>query len=107
MKAKRLKKLPKKAKPIDLMHAYMARNAEFTAMLEERTPGEVAYDDAVTASMREGLSMEEALKVGAERHPEEALHWDEASIEGIKVHYEYLVGHEDILAKVAALNKRR
>ena len=51
--------------------------------------------------------MEEALKVGAERHPEEALHWDEASIEGIKVHYEYLVGHEDILAKVAALNKRR
>ena len=107
VKAKGLNKLAKSAKPMGLIHAYMVRNAEFAAMLEERTPGEVAYDNAITAGMRKGLAIENALNVAAEKYPKEALQWDETTIGDIKAHYEYLVGHEDILAKVAALKKGR
>jgi len=107
MKAKGLKKLPKRTKPIDQIHAYMARNADFEAMLKERTPGEVAYDNAVAASLRNGRAIKDALTSAAEQYPEEALQWDETSIEDTKSHYEYLVGHEDIRAKAAALRKGR
>jgi hypothetical protein len=84
MKAKGLKKVPKPAKPMDLIRAYMERNAEFTAMLGERTPDEVAYDSVVTAGMRKGHTAEDALRAAAERYPEEAIEWDETNIEEVR-----------------------
>ena len=84
VKAKGLKKLAKRAKPMGPIHAYMLRNEEFAAMLKERTPGEVAYDNAITAGMRKGLTIEDALKVAAEKYPEEALQWDETTVQEVR-----------------------
>jgi hypothetical protein len=34
----------------ELSDAYLASSAEFSAMLKERTPGEIAYDSEVVAA---------------------------------------------------------
>lgn len=91
----------------ELLDAYLERTAEFSAMLKERTPGEVAYDNEVVAGLRRGLSIKKALELAGEKYPEEALHWDKTTIGEIKDHYEYLMNHEDILPKLKALASKR
>ena len=91
----------------ELIDSYLKGTAEFSTMLEERTPGEVAYDNEVVTELRKGLSIEEALKLAREKHPGEALQWDDETIKDIKAHYEYLMNHEDILAKLKRFEKRK
>jgi len=90
----------------ELIDSYLKDTVEFSSMLEERTAGEVAYDNEVVMALRRGLSIKEALEVAGEKYPDEALKWDDETIDEIKVHYEYLMNHEDILAKLAWLSKR-
>jgi hypothetical protein len=40
-----------------------------------------------------------------EKYPDDALQWDDETIDDIKAHYEYLMSHEDILAKLERLTK--
>jgi len=75
-------------------------------MLEERTAGEVAYDTEVVIGLRRGLSIRRALKLAAEKYPDDALKWDDGTINDLKAHYEYLMNHEDILVKLDWLSKR-
>jgi hypothetical protein len=91
----------------DLLSLYLESTAEFSAMLKERTPGEVAYDNAVMASLRKGASITKALKAAAEQYPAEALQWDDETIHDIKAHYEYLMNHEDILVKLERLSNAK
>ena len=72
----------------ELIDSYLKGTAEFSSMLEERTPGEVAYDNEVVIELRKGLSIEEALKLAREKHSGEALQWDDETIKDIKAHYE-------------------
>ena len=37
------------------------------------------------------------------KHPDEALQWDDDSIPGIREKYEWLMEHEDIMAKAKAM----
>lgn len=90
----------------DLLQVYLDSTAEFSAMLEERTPGEVGYDNEVLAGLRKGLSIEAALKLAGEKYPGEALQWDATTIHDINAHYEYLMNHEDIVAKLKRVSKR-
>jgi rubrerythrin len=83
----------------ELYDAYLDSTAEFSEMLKERTPGEIAYDYEVVASLRRGLSILKALELAKEKYPDEALQWDDDTIVDIKDHYEYLMNHEDILLK--------
>ena len=89
------------------MDSYLKENAEFSSMLEERTPGELAYDNEVVTALRRGLSIEKALKLAGEKYPSEALQMDEETIKDIKAHYEYLLNHEDILAKLKRAEKAK
>lgn len=89
----------------DLIDSYLKGTEEFSAMLRERTPGEVAYDNTVVAGLRKGLSIKKALKLAGEKYPDEALQWDDETIQNIKAHYEYLRNHEDIIAKLKRLSK--
>jgi hypothetical protein len=56
----------------ELTDAYLDRTAEFSEMLKERTQGEIAYDYAVVAGLREGLSILKALELAKEKYPDEA-----------------------------------
>jgi len=40
----------------ELLDAYLNSAAEFSEMLKEKTPGEIAYDYEVVAGLRRGLS---------------------------------------------------
>jgi hypothetical protein len=91
----------------ELSDVYLASSAEFSEMLKERTPGEIAYDSEVVAGLRRGLSILEALELAKEKYPDEALQWNDDTIVGIKDHYEYLMNHEDILSKLKALSSKK
>ena len=89
----------------ELLDAYLDSTAEFSEMLKERTPGEIAYDYEVVRGLREGLSILKALELAKEKYPEEALQWDDDTIVDIKDHYEYLMNHENILSKLKGVSK--
>ena len=89
----------------ELIDSYLKGTAEFSSMLEERTPGEVAYDNEVVTTLRKGLSIERALKLAGDKYPGEALQWDDQTIKDIQAHYEYLMNHEDILEKLKRIAK--
>jgi hypothetical protein len=90
-----------------LSDAYLDSAAEFSETLKERTPGEIAYDSAVVASLRRGLSIVNALELAKEKYPDEALQWDDDTIVDIKDHYQYLMNHEDILSKLKSLPSKK
>ena len=91
----------------ELSDAYLASAAEFSEMLKERIPGEIAYDSEVVAGLRRGLSILKALELAREKYPDEALQWDDDTIVDIQDHYEYLMNHEDILSKLKILSSKR
>jgi len=91
----------------ELADAYLDSAAEFSEMLKERTPGEIAYDYEVVAGLRKGLSILKALELAKEKYPDEALQWDDDTIVDIKDHYEYLMNHEDILSKLKGLSSKK
>ena len=70
----------KEEKVRELLDAYMESTAEFSAMLKERTPSEIAYDNEVVVSLRRGLSITKALELAGEQYPDEALQWDENTL---------------------------
>jgi hypothetical protein len=53
----------------ELSDAYLESAAEFSAMLKERTPGEIAYDSEVVAGLRRGLSILKELELAKEKYP--------------------------------------
>lgn len=87
----------------ELIAAYLESSREFAAMLEERTPSEVEYDNEVIRGLKKGLPIKKVLKLAGEKHPEQALQWDENTIVDLKAHYEYLKTHEEIMARLRAL----
>jgi rubrerythrin len=91
----------------ELSDAYLESAAEFSAMLKERTPREIAYDSEVVVGLRRGLSILRALELAKEKYPDEAIQWDDDSIVDIKDHYEYLMNHEDILSKLKGLSSKK
>jgi hypothetical protein len=91
----------------ELSDAYLDSAAEFSEMLKERTPGEIAYDSEVVAGLRRGLSISKALELAGEKYPDEALQWDDHTIVDIKDHYQYLMNHEDILSKLKSLSSKK
>lgn len=91
----------------ELSDAYLDSAAEFSEMLKERTPGEIAYDAEVVAGLRRGLSILKALEFAKEKYSDEALQWDDDIIVDIKDHYEYLMNHEDIVSKLKSLSSKK
>ena len=91
----------------ELSDAYLHSAAEFSEMLKDRSPGEIAYDSEVVAGLRRGLSIVKALELAKEKHPDEHLQWDDDTIVDIKDHYQYLMNHEDILSKLKGLSTKK
>jgi hypothetical protein len=91
----------------ELIDSYLKDTAEFSSMLEERTAGEVAYDNEVVTALRKGLSIKKALELAGKKYPDDALQWSDETIEDIRTHYEYLMNHEDIIAKLKLLSRAK
>lgn len=73
---------------------YLDRAAE---IIGDRTSSEIAYDDAVVEALNQGRTIKEALAVAGEKHPDEAIKWDNGNIGDIAAHYGYLKEHTRIM----------
>ncbi len=78
----------------ELIKMYMAAAAE---VIGERTPAEVAFDDAIVAAMSDGLSIQDALTRAGKEHPEEALTVTNADLPDLSARYEYLREHARLM----------
>lgn len=97
-----------KSEPVSqggIIESYNKMNTEFDAMLSERTSGEVAYDNIVLDELNNGKSIREALDIAAEKYPEEALQYDDDTIDEIYQHYDYLLNHIKIKNQLEQLSK--
>jgi hypothetical protein len=82
----------------ELEELYNHHNQWLEDELEERTPGEVAYDDLLLSSLRDGKSIKEALQF--------ALGFDNSNIKDIEEHYDYLLEHLEIKEKFRQTHRR-
>lgn len=89
------------------MEAYLQSSSEFSQMLAERSPAEVAYDNEVLVGLRKGMPIREALAAAAVKCPDEALQVDDATIGEVNDHYQYLKNHEDIIARFGVLSPKK
>src|SRR5208282_194244 len=83
-----------------LINLYLKSTEEFSAILEERTPDKVAYDNEVVSGLQKGLAIKKALKLAKEKYRDSAPPWNDQTIQDIKPHYEYFRDHEDILSNI-------
>jgi hypothetical protein len=90
----------------NLIESYLQSTREFSQMLEQRSPAEVAYDNEVLTGLRRGMAIRKALEAAAGKFPDEALQLDDASFGEINDHYQYLKNHEDILARLGAVSPK-
>lgn len=82
---------------------YLDRAAE---IIGDRTSSEIEYDDAVVEALNQGRTIKEALAVAGEKHPGEAIKWDNGNISDIAAHYEYLKEHTHIMRMLQKQRKR-
>ena len=73
-------------------------------LIGNRTPAEMAYDDAVILGLTQGLDMQRAIEQANLEHPDEALlarpeHWDE-----VVVHYDFLRQQQTLLKRLSRSN---
>jgi len=83
-----------------IIESYKQMTTGFEKELEERTADEVAYDNIIIEELRKGSSIKKALKIAAEKYPDEALQYDDDTIGDIESHYEYLLNHEAIKNRI-------
>jgi hypothetical protein len=83
--------------------AYLDRASE---IIGHRTSSETVYDDMVVEALNHGHTIKEALAIAGEKHPDEALRWDESNITGIAARYDYLKEHARIIGMLRKRKKR-
>ena len=85
-----------------MIKAYLARAEE---IIGERTADQIAYDDAVVATLNQGYPIQVALAVAAAKHPREAIQWTPQNLEDIAAHYDYLKEHAALLDAIRRKRK--
>jgi len=90
-------------RPLLIKKKYLDRAAE---IIGDRTSSEIAHDDAVVEALNQGRTIKEALSIAGEKHPGEAIKWDNGNIGDIAAHYEYLKEHTRIMRMLRKQRKR-
>jgi hypothetical protein len=75
-------------------------------IIGDRTSSEIAHDDAVVEALNQGRTIKEALLIAGEKHPGEAIKWNNGNIGEIAAHYEYLKEHTRIMRMLRKQRKR-
>ncbi len=107
MKIKKRKKKNRLPKDLSaLTSLYLNSSSDVAQTLQERSPGEVAFDDEVVRCLRQGMEIRAALTAASAKFPDEGLQWTEETLPHIAAHYEYLLNHEDIVRMVTDVMRR-
>lgn len=69
-------------------------------IIGERSKEEELYDKEVIKWLKKFGKIRKALNKANKRYPDEALKYDDSSIEDIESHYEYLLQHSEIVNKL-------
>ena len=83
---------------MDALKQYLQRGRE---IIGDRSPAEKSYDDEVLRGLQSGMDVRVAIALASEKYPDEALQVDDANIEDVASHYEFLQEYEAILKKVS------
>ncbi len=84
------------------LEAYITRSKE---IIGDRTSTEKKYDADVIKGLRRGKSIGKAIEAANRRHPGEALDIDDAKIDDVAAHYDYLLQHEEIIKKLRRVRR--
>jgi hypothetical protein len=81
---------------VNEINAYLQRARE---IIGERSPAEVAYDDAIVSHLSRGMNIRQAVRAANREHPDEALeprseHWGD-----LASRYDYIAEHKAILKR--------
>ncbi len=76
------------------------------AVIGERTPMEIAYDDAIVEGLNRGLSLQLAMTQAGAKYPDEALQVLAADFAEMTARYEYLREHARILKLLKKRKKK-
>jgi hypothetical protein len=76
---------------------YLQRAQE---IIGDRTEAEMRYDDAVVSHLSSGASIQKAIQEANKDYPEEALKPQADRWEDVRLHYEYIMEHKNILKKL-------
>ena len=79
------------------INAYLEQARE---IIGERSPAEIAYDDAVVAHLSRGMDIRRAIQAANRAQPEEALQPGPEHWEDLVSRYEYLREHKAILIRL-------
>ena len=88
----------------ELIDFWEQMSSDYNDSLEERTSEEIAYDNAVLKELKKGRSIKKALKMAAKKYPNEALQYNDNTINDIEAHYDYLLNHELIKDKIKRIS---
>lgn len=83
-----------------VISSYTKSSKWFQDILDERTEGEIEYDNVVLREIEKGKSIKKALDIAAQEFPDEALQYDDDNIDEIYAHYDYFVNHVKIMDKI-------
>jgi hypothetical protein len=89
--------MPPGESAMNLIDQYLRRSRE---IIGDRTEAEERYDDEVVAWLRKGAGIRKAIHEANNKYPDEALEIDEANVDDVAAHYEYLVQHAEITQKI-------
>ena len=82
---------------VNEINGYLERARE---IIGDRTPAEIAYDDAVVAHLSTEMDIKRAIAAANQKYPEEALkpnadHWAD-----LAARYQYIAEHKAILMRL-------
>ena len=86
-----------------ILKAYLDHAAE---VIGQRSPSEIAHDDAVVDALRQGHSIKESLAIAGAKFPDEAIEWNVGNIDDISAHYDYVRNYSDILRMIQTHTKK-
>lgn len=68
-------------------------------IIGERSREEELYDNEVVKWLRKYGKIRKALNKAKKKYPDEALEYDESTIDELRERYEYLLNHENVIKK--------
>lgn len=83
---------------MSLIDQYLRRSQE---IIGSRTQSEERYDNEVIKWLKKGVNIRKAINEANKKYPDEALKLDEANVQDVAAHYEYLIQHMEIMRKIS------
>lgn len=87
---------------MSVIEQYLQRSHDIIGV---RTPEEKKYDNEVINHLKNDGDIRKAIKSANKIYPSEALNYDDRDISDVEAHYNYLLKHTEIMAKMGESQK--